>query len=198
MFTVCVADPCCRETHSTEYKSLCLHAVGQLPFRPSHQMTVLAGMCGLAQGQLLHSSSRPQMAANRREQDGGGPRCHCPAAWTRRWLQQRIVAAGLSRTQGSRGARLLAAVPLLRPALTLAACFLQAASTRGSLRTRIIENVVQLTSVATETTAPGAADDGALVMFGRTAGLPSGLSRYGGLKIWPSGWFCLRAGHGFG
>ena len=55
------------------------------------------------------------------------------------------------------------------------------------------EKLVQLLSVDTTMVAPGAMLDGAPVMLGRTAGEPSGLSRYGGVKICPSGWFCLRS-----
>ncbi len=54
------------------------------------------------------------------------------------------------------------------------------------------ENAVTSLSVTAEMTAPGGADDGAPVMLGRTAGVPSGFSRYGGVKICPSGWFCLH------
>ncbi len=54
------------------------------------------------------------------------------------------------------------------------------------------ENAVTLLSVTAEMTAPGGADEGAPVMLGRTAGVPSGVSKYGGVKICPSGWFCLH------
>jgi len=54
---------------------------------------------------------------------------------------------------------------------------------------------VQSLSVETTMVAPGAMLNGALVMLGRTAGVPSGFSKYGGVKICPSGWFCLRVRH---
>ena len=57
-----------------------------------------------------------------------------------------------------------------------------------------MEKLVQLLSVETTIVSPGAMLNGALVMLGRTAGEPSALSRYGGVKICPSGWFCLRDG----
>ena len=53
---------------------------------------------------------------------------------------------------------------------------------------------MQLLSVVTTMVSPGAMLAGAAVTLGRTAGEPSAWSRYGGVKICPSGWFCLRGG----
>ena len=58
--------------------------------------------------------------------------------------------------------------------------------------TRMMEKVVQALSVETGMVPPGAMVNGALVMLGRTAGVPSAFSRYGGVNICPSGWFCLQ------
>ncbi len=54
------------------------------------------------------------------------------------------------------------------------------------------ENAVTGVSVVMVMVAPGSTVAGHAVMPGRGAGVPSAFSRYGGEKIWPSGWFCLR------
>ncbi len=56
------------------------------------------------------------------------------------------------------------------------------------------ENFVAAWSVVMLMMLPGLTVDGASVMLGRTAGVPSEFSRYGGVKIWTSGWFCLQGG----
>ena len=50
------------------------------------------------------------------------------------------------------------------------------------------------TSVETGSVSPGVALVGAAVMTGRAAAVPSGFSRYGGVKICPSRWLTLRQG----
>jgi len=54
------------------------------------------------------------------------------------------------------------------------------------------ENAVTGVSVVTVMVSPGSTVAGHAVMPGRGAGVLSAFSRYGGEKIWPSGWFCLR------
>src|SRR5215475_8790678 len=60
---------------------------------------------------------------------------------------------------------------------------------------RTSANVLTARLVATVMAVPAVAVAGALVMTGRGAGVPSGLSRYGGVKICPSGWLVLQLPH---
>ena len=52
--------------------------------------------------------------------------------------------------------------------------------------------MVMFESTVTANAELGPAVDGAAVILGRGAAEPSGLSRYGGVKICPSGWSALR------